>query len=99
MPRFEHLLDPQPRGQRYNVALHPIFADTDRSLAFIAILVPHGAALPQKTHEQEMSNIAGTSERALRHFAMYRSVVRNREAMPVETAQTCEVSTLLHLLT
>jgi hypothetical protein len=35
----------------------------------------------------------------LRDFAMYRSVVRNRGAMHVETAQTCVVSTLLHPLT
>jgi hypothetical protein len=69
------------------------------SLALVAILLPHGAVLPQDALRKEMRHIAGASERALRDFAMYRSVVRNREAMHVETAQTCVVSTFLHPLT
>jgi hypothetical protein len=49
-------------------------------LALVAILLPHGAVLPQDALRKEMRHIAGASERALRDFAMYRSVIRNREA-------------------
>jgi hypothetical protein len=99
VPRFEYAVDPQPHGRRYNVAVDLVFADTWLLLALVAILLLHGAVLPQDALRKEMRHIAGASERALRDFAMYRSVVRNRGAMHVETAQTCVVSTLLHPLT
>jgi hypothetical protein len=53
VPHFEYTLAPQPHRRRRSVGFISFFANTDRSLALVAMLLPVRAVLPQETRKGE----------------------------------------------